>query len=531
MEQKSNLLVRIKNWILEHKIWTAIILIVLVFAIYEIVKAATPTTSTTSYVVGTANTGTIVSTVSGTGQVSTSSSLLITPQVSGIITSIQAKPGDHISKGQTIFVLNDQSAQSAVRDAKVNLASAQLALASANVQTNNTASSDATTVSNAYTALLNSGPQAIANDIGTSSYQPPTVSGNYTLGIPGSITVTTYASSGGISFSTSGLVNSFGLTSSITPSPLGNSGLSLIFPGKVVGGLTWTITLPNTGASNYLSNYNAYQAALTAQKQSSDTSGVTAIDLATKQLAVTQAQNSLTDAEQTLADCYVTAPFSGTLASVPVVVGQSVSSGTTLGTAITDQQVANVTLNEVDVAKVALGDKATLTFDAVSGLTITGTVSEIDTVGTVSQGVVNYTVKISLDTSDSRIKSGMSVSANIATAVHQDVVMVPSSAVKTSNGASYVLTVPASTPVSTTTTGQTLATTPTQTTVQVGISDGTDTEITSGISDGDKIVTKTVITTSTATTTAPSATSLLGGSTNRGGSTAGALRGVTGTGR
>ena len=214
-----------------------------------------------------------------------------------------------------------------------------------------------------------------------------------------------------------------------------------------------------------------------------------------------------------------------------MVVGQSVSSGTTLGTAITDQQVANVTLNEVDVAKVALGDKATLTFDAVSGLTITGTVSEIDTVGTVSQGVVNYTVKISLDTSDSRIKSGMSVSANIATAVHQDVVMVPSSAVKTSNGASYVLTVPASTPVSTTTTGQTLATTPTQTTVQVGISDGTDTEITSGISDGDKSVTKTVITTSTATTTAPSATSLLGGSTNRGGSTAGALRGVTGTGR
>src|SRR5207248_903868 len=83
-------------------------------------------------------------------------------------------------------------------------------------------------------------------------------------------------------------------------------------------------------------------------------------------------------------------------------------------------------------------DKATLTFDAIPDLTISGTVAEIDSLGTVSQGVVTYNVKISFDTQDSRIKGAMSVSAAIITEVKQDVLVVLNSAVKSSSGASYV---------------------------------------------------------------------------------------------
>ena len=44
-----------------------------------------------------------------------------------------------------------------------------------------------------------------------------------------------------------------------------------------------------------------------------------------------------------------------------------------------------------------------------------GTVSEVDAIGTVAQGVVNYAIKIFFETQDNRVKTGMSVSAAIGT--------------------------------------------------------------------------------------------------------------------
>ena len=189
------------------------------------------------------------------------------------------------------------------------------------------------------------------------------------------------------------------------------------------------------------------------------------------------------------------------LATLDIKKGDNVSSGASIGTFITKNQVAEITLNEVDATKVKVGQKATLTFDAVDGLTITGTVVQVDLVGTVSQGVVSYKVKIGFDTQDDRVKSGMSVSSSVITDTRQNVVIVPTSAVKSnSDGSSYV-EIPGTTPTSV----------PSQQTVEVGLSDNTNSEIISGLKEGDQVVTKTVTTTATKTTTAKSATSLLGG--------------------
>jgi RND family efflux transporter MFP subunit len=314
-------------------------------------------------------------------------------------------------------------------------------------------------------------------------------------------------------------VTSTGLTNSTTAQPLGDSGLFVLFPSGIKGGLTWTISIPNKNSSSYISNENAYQTALQNQTEDADPNGTDAVTLLSKQLAITQAQNSLDSAEETLAEYTVTAPFSGTLASVPVNVGDQVSSGTTLGTVITNQEVATLSLNEVDVSKVQVGQKATLTFDAIDGLSLAGTVATVDPVGTVSSGVVNYTITISLDTQDPRVKSGMTVTAAIQTAVAQDVLEVPSGAVKTTDGSSYVLVPPAGTAATTGSTGVSLITAPTEAPVVIGITDGTSTQITSGLTEGEKIVTKTIAASTTATATAtktPTATSLLGGGTTRG---------------
>ncbi len=240
------------------------------------------------------------------------------------------------------------------------------------------------------------------------------------------------------------------------------------------------------------------------------------LDLRSQELALESAQLAYDNS-------FIRAPFDGTVAQLTINVGDNVSSGTTIGTFITQQKVADITLNEVDVAKIKIGDKATLTFDAIDNLSISGKVSSIDLVGTVSQGVVSYNVKIVFDTQDERIKSGMSVSAAIITNSKQDIIVAPTSAIKTQGNISYVDVVPKETKT-TDSSGTTLDTTPTQQQVEIGISDDTSTEIISGLNEGDKIVTKTISGSTAKTTTAPS---LFGGAGTRnvGG---GSVRGTTG---
>ena len=256
--------------------------------------------------------------------------------------------------------------------------------------------------------------------------------------------------------------------------------------------------------------------------------GADPLDVQSSQLDVTERQNALQDAKDTLDDNYIRAPFSGTLSKVDVNQGDSASSGSAIATIIANEQVADITLNEVDASKVKIGDNVTLTFDAIDGLTIAGKVAELDTVGTVTQGVVNYTATISFDSSDARIKSGMSVSASIITDIHADVLTVPTSAVKTSAAGSYVLvfdTPPVGADsTAATTKGVPSDVPPTQVPVETGLSDDTNIEITSGLTEGEQIVTRTIVPSSTTTTT--SAPSLLGGGTGGARAAGGATRGI-----
>ena len=100
---------------------------------------------------------------------------------------------------------------------------------------------------------------------------------------------------------------------------------------------------------------------------------------------------------------------------------------------------ALVQLNETDISSVKLGERSNLSFDAISGLTLTGKVTLIDIQGTVSSGVVTYNVTITPDIQDPRLKPGMTVTADIITAARPDVLTVPNAAVKTArDGSSYV---------------------------------------------------------------------------------------------
>ena len=232
--------------------------------------------------------------------------------------------------------------------------------------------------------------------------------------------------------------------------------------------------------------------------------GADALDLESSRLSVKQRENALLDAKEKLADYFVRAPFGGTIAKLSSKKGDTVSSASVLATLITKEKVAQISLNEVDVAKVKVGQKSTLTFDAVDGLSITGVVAEIDTVGTVAQGVVTYNAKISFDTNDDRVKSGMSASAAIITEIKQDVLAVPAAAVKSQGNLHSVSVVDSPPKAPGGQQGILLLNTPREVVVEIGLSNDTMTEIVSGLKEGEAVVTRTVLPTSAATTQAPS---------------------------
>lgn len=191
-------------------------------------------------------------------------------------------------------------------------------------------------------------------------------------------------------------------------------------------------------------------------------------------------QSSLADASKRR----VVSPIDGTVNAINIKNGDdlsrlSSSSNSSAPIIIGDLNTlkAQVEVNEVDIVNVNIGQNVSLTFNAIEGLTSTGKIEKIDSLGTLTSGVVTYNVTIGFDSLDLRIKPDMSVSAAIITDVKQDVILIPNSALKTQKERSYVQLLK----------GQT----PENVVVKAGLSNDTETEIISGINVGDKVITQT----------------------------------------
>ncbi len=229
------------------------------------------------------------------------------------------------------------------------------------------------------------------------------------------------------------------------------------------------------------------------------------LDIRVQELAVRQKENALLDAQEKLADYYIRAPFTGMLAKINIKRLDSVGNGAAVATLINHQKEAEISLNEVDAALIKLGQKAKITFDAVEGLALDGVVSEMDILGTVSQGVVTYNISVTFETDDVRVKPGMSVSAAIVIEEKQNVLAVPNSAVKSRGNLRYVETSDAATSAGRNLAGIALEVPPREQIVTVGLSDDAFTEIVSGLSAGERVVVRTVVPASAkAPTSAPS---------------------------
>ena len=137
-----------------------------------------------------------------------------------------------------------------------------------------------------------------------------------------------------------------------------------------------------------------------------------------------------------------------------------------------------------------MGQKVSLTSDALSDWKTEGTVSYIAPSGTTSNGVVSYLVRVDFKDTDSRVRVAMTLNVDITTLEKDNVLLLPASAISTEGDNSYVQIVGPD--------GK-----PQDVQVQIGASDGTHTEITSGVAEGQKVVSLPTLPSSTSSSSRP----------------------------
>ncbi|HTM83582.1 MAG TPA: efflux RND transporter periplasmic adaptor subunit [Mycobacterium sp.] len=252
---------------------------------------------------------------------------------------------------------------------------------------------------------------------------------------------------------------------------------------------------------------------------------IQAINSASSQVA--SAQNQLAQAneaaDQALADrdaTTLTAPIAGLVVAVNGAVGQNASAGGNSGTSgasgsaavassggansgdssssssgfatIADISAMTVSANiaEADIASMAIGQTAAVTFPAMSGVTAAATVTAIAPTGTASNSVVTFPTTVTLSTIPPGLRLGQSAQVAITTkssAAHA--LYVPAAAITTTAAGDSSVKVVSSTGATSTVT------------VTLGVVGTVGTQIVSGLRAGETVVLGTVSPATTGTGT------------------------------
>ncbi len=188
---------------------------------------------------------------------------------------------------------------------------------------------------------------------------------------------------------------------------------------------------------NQLSALQANVEAVAAQRDAAQAQldllleGATNEQIAAAQAGVEQAQAALRQAELALEQATLEAPFDGVVAAVNATVGEQATAGLPVVTLV-DPSAFHVTIavDELDVGRLARGQRADLSFDALPGTVVTGTVSHIAEEATLDGGVVTYDVRIDLAPTDAPIRADMTTSATIIVEEITDALKIPTWAVR-----------------------------------------------------------------------------------------------------
>jgi HlyD family secretion protein len=158
-------------------------------------------------------------------------------------------------------------------------------------------------------------------------------------------------------------------------------------------------------------------------------------DVAQAQAQVQSAQAALDSARLALEEATLRAPFAGIVAEVNLKAGESPSPALpAFVLADLSAYVVDVSVDEIDVSRLAVDQPASLTIDALPDLVLNGRVESIAPLASQQSAVAAYLVRIVIDGADERVRAGMSIGADIVVAQAENVLLVPRRAVVNDRG-------------------------------------------------------------------------------------------------
>jgi len=288
-----------------------------------------------------------------------------------------------------------------------------------------------------------------------------------------------------------------------------------------------------------LALYQAQQQTSTSTTGDIITTGTTSsTQIHIKQLQLELARGQLDDAQKAFDEAQnaspeIKAPFDGFITNVNKKGGDEVTKGTVAVTiADPNKFETDILVSEMNIPKVKQDAQASVQADAITGITLPAKVTHISPTATISSGVVNYKVKVVIQSLQSagqqqqapwqagqnmtlppgqnttlrpgqnttqqgqmpattagstQLRQGMTVTVSIVVQQRTNVLLVPTAAIATSGRQAYVQVLLSGVATE-------------QRSIQTGISSGQFTEVSSGLSEGEKvIVPKGTTTTSTST--------------------------------
>lgn len=417
--------------------------------------------------------GDLKKTVLATGEVISDTDVDLAFKSSGIVERINARVGDQVKEGEIIAALDGSAEAAQVTQARAALNSAQAsydklvngadtpetnvaksALRNAELAYNAVVFQQENLVKNARLAFYNSDLEAKRTKIVTDEVVA-TITGAYQGEEDGYYEFEREFMRDGFKVRYRGIENGVG-TQNIKrgiPTPLGTKGLYVTFStdGSFGENPTWRVEIPNPEAANYLTNLNAYNAALQARDlavitaQNNVTTAQLALeqtiaaarpeDLAIAKAQIMSAQGQLEAASAAYESTLIRAPANGTITAVEVEVGEA-ASPTKPSIVLKDLENLYVEANiaEANIADIKLDQEVEFTFDALgSDKVFKGKVAMIDPASTLVSGIVNYKIKASVGKIE-EIKPGMTANLTIITNFKADVLSVSESAIIDQDG-------------------------------------------------------------------------------------------------
>lgn len=471
---------------------------------------------------------TVTATITGSGNLEPQAQSNVNFKVAGALTEIDVRVGDHVSAGQTLAKIDSTTEQNAVAQAQANLAVAQANLQSAQTpltQNQITQLQDnVNTAQQSYNdtvAQVNLTNTQDANQLTTDQsqlsldQQALTFNATYQAALQKLNTDKLTLQTAVVTFNTDGCQSQTYATYSTTcltdynavstdQSAVNADQLTVNAQSAAVTAdqskVNADLAKQQTDKVNGQRSINQAAASLTsAQDQLKTQTEAKPNQIASAQAQLASAQAALQTAQQNLNETTLTAPMDGVVNSINGVVGEPVSPGggataeapgsqaplPSSATSTAFMVISNVAAMEVvipfaesDASKIAFNQDVQVTFDAVPNLTISGHVIAVASAATISSGVVNYYVTVTLNQTNSALKQGMTANAIVTTSKVTNAVSVPNLAISRSGGQTYVNVYSG---------GQQVLTP-----ITTGVSGDTYTEVTGGLNDGEQIVIPTL---------------------------------------